>query len=407
MKLPDDSIGVTDILQYRDCARRFAFGMRRHTSAGEHPQATSPSNAYGSAFHDAVEFIAKYHASDGEAVREVMGGRFGRWLSPDDLERMHADLETYRERDYSGVAPIAIEREYKMPLFKHNGVQIYFRGRIDRLYQSLRDPGTFIHIDYKTSKHPKTDEEVHKDVQLSSYAMTIRWHFPECRTLIQIMDQLNFGAVPTSRTDEQIAFTKEWLIENAITILEDDTLEPTYNTFCAYCPIIMDCPIVPILTDYALGEISGLMPKEEDGKLVGPNGVVLEGAALEPYVEALEKVSEARKVLDAFDGRVRGTLKELPVDRRLEMGFKTTTPNVSTWPPEALEALSEVLGPQFWQLINLPKKAVSRLPKDTQEMVNSLAVKHRGAPRMTRAKRAPVESAFGDQPAPEEPDDAR
>lgn len=387
MKLPDNSIGVTDILQYRDCARRFEFGMRRHTEAGEHPQATSPNNAYGSAFHDAVAYIKSEVASDDEAVQFVMKGRFGRWIAPDDVERLRADLKTYRERDYFGVETVASEQEFRVVLFRHvDGVQYFYRFRVDRLYRSRRDPSVFIHIDYKTSLHPKSEDDVHKDPQLSAYAWGLREIFPEIKTLIQIYDQLNFGAITTSRTPEQLVLIKEWLITNAITIIEDKDLTPTYNSFCAYCPIIMDCPVPQQLTAYALGEISGLMPKESKDGLIGPNGELLRGAALEPYVEALEKVEQARKVLNAFDARVRGTLRELPIDQRLRLGFKTSAPSVSTWTPEALESLSEILGPEFFRLVNLPKNAVARLPKDKQELINSLAVTHRGSPRLTRAK---------------------
>lgn len=390
--LPDDSIGVTDILSYRDCARRFQFGMQRHTETGEHPQSTSSSNAYGSSFHDAVAFIAETGASDEEAVQFAISGRFGRWLAPEDIGRMREDLTTYRSRDYYGVEMVASEGEFRVPLMMYKGYQYYYRFRVDRLYRSEANPGTFIHIDYKTSAHPKSKDEIHEDIQISAYAFGLREVFPEIERLVQVYDQLNYGAVPTTRTPEQIELVKEWLIANAITIIEDDDLKPTYNSFCAWCPVIMDCPIIPQLTDYALGEISGLMPKTDDGKVIGQNGEILEGAALEPYVEMLDKVAKARRILDEFDGRVRGTLKEMPIDARLRLGFKTSVPNVSTWPPEALAAILEVLGPEFWQLVTLPKNSITRLPKDTQELINSMAVTHHGAPRMTRVK-PPAEGA--------------
>jgi hypothetical protein len=33
---------------------------------------------------------------------------------------------------------------------------IYLRTRIDRLYQRLDNPGVFVHVDYKSSRWPKT-----------------------------------------------------------------------------------------------------------------------------------------------------------------------------------------------------------------------------------------------------------
>jgi hypothetical protein len=32
----------------------------------------------------------------------------------------------------------------KVPLFVHNGVQIYFRFKLDALYQHLQNPGVFL-----------------------------------------------------------------------------------------------------------------------------------------------------------------------------------------------------------------------------------------------------------------------
>jgi hypothetical protein len=35
LKLPSNEIGISDILGYRDCAQRMAFGMRRHVELPE------------------------------------------------------------------------------------------------------------------------------------------------------------------------------------------------------------------------------------------------------------------------------------------------------------------------------------------------------------------------------------
>lgn len=378
MKLPDSSIGVTDILSYRDCARRFAFGMRRHTAAGAAPQADGPSNSYGSAFHEAVAYVASHSATDTEAIRSVMAGRYGRWLAPEDLERLHRDLATYRDRDLVGVETVASESEMRVPLFRHEGEQIFYRFKIDRLYRSLTERSTFFMVDFKTSAHPKTAEEVHNDPQQSAYAWGIRELYPEIGRLVQLYDQLSFGVIPTFRTPAQLALIKEWLIENAAAILADETLEPTFNQWCAYCPILTDCPVVDELTDFALGHIAEMLPEDSKHPKFG-------GKELGTYVEKLEKVARAKAVLAKYDDTVRGALRDLPVDRRLGLGFKTSVPKVTSWSPEVLKELAATI-PEFWEMVTLPKNAVARLPEEIRKSVEALADEHAGAPRMTRVK---------------------
>jgi hypothetical protein len=136
MRLPHDSIGPTDIQSYRDCPRRFAFGMRRHSDAGEHPEAQGPTTAYGSAVHEAVAFAELHDADDAQAIQRAFD-LYAKWLEPEDLERLRTDLATYRDRDYLGVRAVAVEKELRIPLFEDAGQTIYLRTRIDRLYQRL------------------------------------------------------------------------------------------------------------------------------------------------------------------------------------------------------------------------------------------------------------------------------
>lgn len=399
MKLPDNSIGISDILAHDECARRFAYGMRRHTEPNL-PEADGPANAYGSAFHEGVAFIRTEGASDDEAIDHVMQGKYGRWIAPDDLVRLKDDFVTYRSRDLMlGVRTIMSERDVKVPLFMYEGEQIYYRFKVDRLYQSASQPGTFISVDYKTSLHPKSESEIHNDAQQSAYAFGLHEFFPEIENLIQLYDQLNFGVVTTSRTKEQIDLIREWLIAKATAILRDDELSPTLNQWCGFCPLLMDCSVIGDLTNYATGVIAGMIPAGTE--IRGANAERLSQNELGTYVEQLDVVSRARKVLEKFEERVRGDVSQLPIDKRLALGFKTNYPKVSSWSPEALETLAEVLGPDLFRLVKLTKTAVARLPKTQQDMANALATQHRGAARMTRV-RQPVESPFGDPQTPDE-----
>src|SRR3954469_25000723 len=202
MKLPGNAIGPTDIQQYRDCPRRFEFGMQRHTDAGEHPEAQSSSTAYGSAVHEAIAFAEAEAALDDPAIQRAFD-LYAKWLEPEDLERLRRDLATYRERDYAGARTVAVEEELRVPLFEHDGETIYLRTRIDRLYQRLDNPAVFIHVDYKSSRWPRSQQEVHEDRQLWLTNYIVHEVWPECETLVQAYDQLNFGVITTRKTDEQ------------------------------------------------------------------------------------------------------------------------------------------------------------------------------------------------------------
>lgn len=348
MKLPDDSIGVTDVRSYRECPRRFEFGMRRHTEAGEHPEATTTANAYGSAIHEAVAFAEQHEASDEQAIQAGFD-QYAAWLEPEDLQRMKDDMATYRARDYTGVRTVAVEKELRAPLFVHNGVQIFFRAKLDRVYQRLDNPSVFVHVDYKSSRHPMTDAEVHSDVQMWAYNWLIHEHWPECTTLVQVYDQLRFGAVPTRKSDEQRALIKEWLVAEVIAVLNDDVLAPKINDWCAWCAIAESCPAVKQATEWTAAKIAALGPAKD-------------APSLEPYVEMLTDVAQARKLLERYEESVRDVLKTMPDAKRAELGYEMRQRSATVWTPDSLRAVHDVLGDDFYNLVKVTKTAVAQHP---------------------------------------------
>jgi hypothetical protein len=376
MKLPGNAVGPTDIQTYRDCPRRFAFGMRRHTEAGEHPEAQSLSTAYGSAVHRALEIVERSDASDADAVQAAFD-EFAKWLDPADLERLRNDLRTYHERDYLGVRTVAVETELQVPLFEHEGTMIHLRTRIDRLYQRLDNPGIFVHVDYKSSRWPKSQKEVDEDRQLWLTNLIVHEVYPECDVLVQAYDQLNFGVLTTRKTEQQRRLVGDWAIHQVTAILGDDELPAKKNRWCPWCPIMESCPVVAELTDYARAEIAELAPAEKVGRKTVLN---LEPDLYEVYVEALEDVNLAQKVLRRFDESVRGVIKEMPDARQRELGFETKGRSKTTWPPEALKAAHEVLGEDFYEVVGLTKTAVERLGDERADIVMDMAIIEDGAP---------------------------
>lgn len=366
MKLPGNRIGITDILSYRDCPSRMAFGMRRHTPEGEHPEAQTASTAYGSAIHDAIAYAEEMQASDEQAVQRAFDVH-SRWLDPALLDRLKKDLRTYRERDYTGVRTIAVEREVSMPLFTDDdGTTIHFRGKIDRLYQRLDNPGVFIHVDYKSSRHAKTETDVHGDLQMWAYNLLIHEFWPECEQLVQVYDQLSFGALTTRKSPEQRASIREWLEAQVKAILHDDEMAPTYNRWCRWCPLMASCPVPPSLTVFARAEIDALGPPDQG-----------DTEKLAPFVEKLEWIGDTRKLLAAWEDRVKEALKDAPADRRAELGYTSHTRSATFWPPESMRAVHDLLGDEFYELVGLTKTKAAK--HEHGETILALAERKEGA----------------------------
>jgi hypothetical protein len=112
MNLPNDSIGISDILSYRECPRRMSYGMRRHTGQGTQsddrtPEAGSWATVYGSAIHEAI--AATEDGYDDEAAIKQTWKVYGSKLMPSDLDLLRRDLETYHSRDFPNTRTVASE----------------------------------------------------------------------------------------------------------------------------------------------------------------------------------------------------------------------------------------------------------------------------------------------------------
>lgn len=362
MILPGDAIGISDVLAHRECARRMSYGMRRHNGRGEQsdrlcPEAGSPATAYGSAIHYCIHAV-EAGEDDGRAIAGAYK-RWGHMLQPADRARLQEDLNIYRARDFPGTRTVASEDELRVPLFCHNGRQIYFRFKVDRLYELVSAPGTFIHIDYKSSAHPKSQKDVDCDIQLWSYNWAICEYFPECQDLSQFYDQLRFGQLPTRKNDAQRAEIKAWLIDAVTAVIEDDSIQPDglldyrYNQWCPWCPIMESCGVVKDLTDFALTRIAALAPIEKQGR---KTLVRLQNGRVGEYVDELERVRTARAVLKRFDEAVRDMVKQMPAARREKFGFDLRERTNTIFTPEAVASLHDALGDErFYRLVNLTK----------------------------------------------------
>lgn len=388
MELPSDEIGISDIIAYRNCPAEFAFGMQRHTETEEHPQRESYASAYGHCVHDLLEYAEQTQCSDDDAIAAVFPN-FSHWLEPDDIQRMKDDLETWRTRQQTGWRLVGTELELKMPLFRVDGRAISFRARIDALYQRIDNPSVFMTRDYKSSRWPKTEAEVHADQQQWAYNCVVHYNYPECASLIQVYDQLRYGEIPTQKSQAQRSQMFQWLKLQVKAILADDELKPKANDWCQYCPLMMDCPVTHRSTEWWVSRLAALAPERKDGrKLVTELAVEVNG--IETYAEILPAAKKAKGVLERFVAEVERTLKAMPQERRELLGFELGKPKkLDVFTADALRKAHAMVGDDLYHLVKITKGALEEFygKEDPRTLsIIDLASKKQTAPSV-KAKR--------------------
>jgi hypothetical protein len=375
--------------------------MRRHVplperfqlyagEADEPPESESYATAYGHAAHEMVEMVEVTGCSHDVAVDSVWP-KYQHWLDPDDLDRLRADLDTWEGRRVQGFRLIGTELELRVPLFVHDGRQIYFRGRIDALYQHLQNPAFFYSRDYKSSRWPKSEAEVHKDLQQWAYNWMVHEYFPECARLIQIYDQFRFGAIPTQKNDEQRKRIKDWLIRQVKAILADDRLKPTSNDMCHFCPILLDCRVTHQSGDYWVNRLGALAPEKKVGRKIQVQ-LTQEFAGYEIYAELLPRVKRAQKVMERFIAAVEGDLKEMDQETREALGFELSRPRrLDTWDADAKRQLLAEFGDDAVHLMRVTKTDVEEFfgaDSDEARRIINMASKRETAPSLKQRKAA-------------------
>jgi hypothetical protein len=377
MKLPLSAIGITDVLiAYRDCPRRMSYGMRRHTGAGQQsdertPEAGSWATAYGSAIHDAIQAVEDGYGV--EAAIQVAWNRHGSLLEPGDVQLLRDDLDTYARRDFPGTLTRASEDEYRVPLLEHGGETIYFRFKLDRLYERADAPGVFIHVDYKSSKHPKSEKEVHEDPQMWAYNWGIHEVFPGVRGPPPVLRPapLRPGADPqergAARADPRLARASGHGHPRGRRRARGRPPQAAEEPWCRWCPIMESCPVVDELTEFGLVEIASAAPQEKIGR---KKVVQLAEAAVPEYAAQLDDVKEAIGVLERFRDAVTDVIKEMPEDRRRELGYETRERTNNVFGREAALALLDRLGPErFAEIAKVTKSGLESNLAENPELL--------------------------------------
>jgi hypothetical protein len=366
VKLPANQVGISDINTYCDCPVRFEYAIRRWTEGSEPPERKHPDTMYGSAIHHAIHIMEAEVLTVDEAVQRAFD-EYSPYLDPEDMKRLEDDLATYVRRDYKGVRTIANETEVRVPLFNVGGQTIYFRAKLDRVYERIASPGSFIHIDYKSSKWRKTEKEVHEDVQMWAYNMAIFEWWPECERLTQVYDQLMYGAVPTRKSAGQRAQMKVWLERQVRAVLNNDNPEPKFNQWCPYCPLLPDCPEPKRTAEFAAARIAALAPASEPG-----GKLVLDPDMMDVYVAELPELKTAKKAIEEFEKKVAAAIKDMPEAVRAYHGYRLGGRRIKGWTPEALRKAHEMMGDEFYALVKMTKGRLKDYLGDDKQRVEEL-----------------------------------
>jgi hypothetical protein len=255
----------------------------------------------------------------------------------------------------------------------------------------MSDPRQLVHIDYKSSKWAKSDEEVGADIQIWAYNFVIyEWFtdlYPEvgAPSLQQWYDQLRYGQIPTRKSDAQRMEIKRWLIAAITALIDDEVMEPKFNQWCPWCSLKMDCVVVQYqLTEWAKTRIAALMPREpktkKDGtpsKVMGP--VQLDHLRIGEYTELLPDIKRARLVLENFEKEIADALKSMPSSELHRLGKRLDERSRRAFSEAAKREIIAELGlGTFLLLSDLSMAAVERFfgdDKDTADRIKALAQK--------------------------------
>jgi hypothetical protein len=87
----------------------------------------------------------------------------------------------------------------------------------------------------------------------------------------------------------------------------------------------MDCRVTHRAPDYWISRLGALAPEKKEGRKLVVQ-LTTEHGGMESYVEILPEAKRAEKRLERFIKEVESVLKEMPEDRREELGYGEKDP---------------------------------------------------------------------------------
>ena len=374
MRLPNNSLGVSDAKQFMECPKLFYRNMARHLRPEGAPDDSliaqnSEVLSYGSAVHDAALIVVKNPDVYLDDAVDAAWAKWAPYLQPEHHAEMREDVKVVIDRTIEAqenLELVCAEEDWKFPVFvgrpqgdamldEEEGEWYYYRFRIDALYRRKDDPTHYIIRDFKTVRRERWQSDIDEDMQFTAYDYGVRQALGDGVENVTLWyDQLKFGEVFSSRTDSDRMKFEEY-IQSTIKAVLDMPAEEVMDTFklnqfCGWCPLLTSCGVVDYANDLAAYEI-GMMSKADPSKV--PD--------ITPYIERYELSKKAVKALDEYNTRMSDFLKNNP-GRHGETIYVKSTVNTPKW--DARDVYG-IVGDQL--LDNLPlvsKKAISEYLND-------------------------------------------
>lgn len=319
MRLPGNSLGVSDAEQFHLCPKKFFRSMLRHTreeGAPDHELIAHHSEilCFGSCVHDAALLVARNPEIYLDDAVDHAWRIWSPYLQPHHHAELRQDVQVIIDRSLEAVDTLDLvtaEEDWKVPVFvgradggldEEEGEWYYYRFKIDALYRRKDDPSHYVIRDFKTTRRRRWQDDIDSDMQFTAYDFGVREALGEEVQKVTIWyDQVKHGEVFSSRDQhDRIAF-QEYIESTIKAVLDAPTEEvmDTYklNQWCGWCPLLEGCGVVDHANDLALIEIAAMKGDMDDA----PD--------IKPYIERYERSKLAVKALEEYNSRMSGWLK--------------------------------------------------------------------------------------------------
>lgn len=328
--LQDEPLSVSRIRKDGQCPKAFqlSYVLHRHRDERiltDYDEELGDSSKVGTVCHGALESACKEVLAFGETMKmsEADATRhFRAAFIESDLrdeaaytEGLHM-VRNYLERhpiEFHKLIPIAegggIERKFLL-----RAAEFQILGYIDLIERV--EPGHYEVVDYKTGKWLFSEDDLAKDIQLSTYGWAVRQLFPDAKKITYRFEMLRHGvAQRTTRTEEQCIEAVRYLVDRARQIETRTEFPAVIGQLCSWCNVRQHCDTYARAHD----------PNETDPLI----GLVT--------TDDVDRVSEARSVAygiaklaekryKTLDGIIMAKLKAMGVDEvRTEDGWKYRT----------------------------------------------------------------------------------
>jgi hypothetical protein len=186
------------------------------------------------------------------------------------------------------VKTLTTEKEFDITL--ENGVRIY--GFIDRIDE--RDSQILEITDYKSTKHPFTQNEIDDSLQGGIYNLAAKKLYPSYPIVIITFDFLRYNRMSTMRTQAKLNALEEYLKMMKEKIEGDKYPKGNVTYNCKWCDFNGDCPDFKKKIDMVLTIDEGIYNKTDEELIQELDSAELRANYWKEYTEKLEEYFKNR-----------------------------------------------------------------------------------------------------------------